>query len=188
MDGIEPVVETLAQNWSSVDREGQHERVDCYQRTCAQPGWSCCQNGPQRNLCEGQEMPRSSMVEMETASLERSRERQMAWSAPTTVQHLQVRGQGCWGSLQIHWKCRRSVGICPRQHGLFAPCSKPWKLEAVCDMWEEPCLLDPGCLGDPCASGMTGTDAGAAWLTERGIVRERCGEHLLPLSVSSSQL
>ena len=73
----------LDQNRSSVDREGQHERVDCYQRTYVQLGWSCCQNGPQRNLCEGLEMPRSSMVEMETASLERSRERHMVWSAPT---------------------------------------------------------------------------------------------------------
>ena len=101
VDGIGPVVETLAQNWPSVDREGQLERVDCCQRTCAQLGWSCCQNGPQRNLCEGLEMPRSSMVEMETASLERSRERQMVWSAPTTVQNLQVGRHGCWGGLQI---------------------------------------------------------------------------------------
>ena len=31
-------VETLAQNWSSVDPEEQHERVDCHQGTSAQPG------------------------------------------------------------------------------------------------------------------------------------------------------
>ena len=42
MDGIEPVVETVAQNWPSLDREGQHERVDGHQRTHAQLGWSCC--------------------------------------------------------------------------------------------------------------------------------------------------
>ena len=57
VDGIEPVVETLAQNWSSMDRKGQYERVVCHQRTYAQLGWSCCQDGPQRNLCEGLEMP-----------------------------------------------------------------------------------------------------------------------------------
>ena len=96
MAGIGPVVETLAQNWSSMDRKGQCERVDCHQRTYAQLGWSRCQNGPQRNLCEGLEMPRSSMVEMETASLERSGERQMIWPTPTTVQTLQVGGHGCW--------------------------------------------------------------------------------------------
>ena len=78
VDGNGPVVETLAQNWPSIDREVQHERVDCHQRTYAQLGWSCCQDGPQRNLCEGFEVSRSSMVEMETTSLERSGERQMA--------------------------------------------------------------------------------------------------------------
>ena len=137
----------------------------------------------QRNLCEGLEMPRSSMVEMETASLERSRERQMVWSAPTTVQNQQVGRHGCWRSVQIHWKCRRSVGICPRQHGLVTSCSKPWKLETVCEICEEPCTDGLRYLGDPCASGMTGTDAGATWMTERRIVRERLGEHLLPLSL-----
>ena len=172
MDGIGPVVETLAQNWSQMDRKGQYERVDCHQRTYAQLGWSCCQDGPQRNLCEGLEMPRSSMVEMETDSLERSGERHMVWPTPTTVQTLQVGGHGCWGSVQIHWKCRRFVGICPGQHGLVASCSKPWKLETVFEMWKEPCVDGPGCLGDPCASGMTGTDAGAAWST-KGKKRER---------------
>ena len=39
-------------------------------------GWSCCQDGLQRNLCEGSEMSRLTMVEMETATLERSGERQ----------------------------------------------------------------------------------------------------------------
>ena len=62
MDGIGPVVETLAQNWTSLDRKGHHERVDGHQRTYAHLGWLCCQDGPQRNLCEGLEMPRSSMV------------------------------------------------------------------------------------------------------------------------------
>ena len=76
-------------------------------------------------------------------------------------------GRRTWllGNVQIHWKCRRSVGICPRKHGLVAPCSKPWKLETVFEMWKEPCIDGPGCLGDPCASCMTVTNAGATcWL------------------------
>ena len=64
MDGNEIVVETLAQNWSSMGRKRQYELVDCHQRTYAQL------EGSQRNLCEGLEMPRSSMVEVETTSLE----------------------------------------------------------------------------------------------------------------------
>ena len=89
MDGIGLVVETLAQNWTSLDREGQHERSDCHQRACAQLGRSCGQVGPQGNLCEGFEMPWSSMVEMETAPLERSEERQVVWPTSTAVQNLQ---------------------------------------------------------------------------------------------------
>ena len=69
-------------------------------------------------------------------------------------------------------ECRRSVGICPRNHGLVALCSKPWKLEAVCEMWKERCTDCPGCLGDLCTYGMTGTDAGAAWVTEKNRERE----------------
>ena len=137
--------------------------------------------GPERNLCEGLEMPRPPMVEMERTPLERSGERQMVWPTPTAIQNLPVGGHGCWGSVQIHWTCRRFVGVCPGQHGLVASCSKPWKLETVFDMWKEPCIDGPGCLGDPCASSMTGTDAGAAWLTRRRNVRERFGVHLVHL-------
>ena len=54
---------------------------------------------------------------------------------------------------------------------------KPWKLEAVLEMWKEPCIDGPGCLGDPSASGSTGTDAGASELTERGYGREWFGVH-----------
>ena len=60
---------------------------------------------------------------------------------------------------------------------------KPWKLETVFAMRKEPCMDGPGCLGDPCASGMTATDAGAAWLTRRRNVMERFGAHLVPLSL-----
>ena len=43
----------------------------------------------------------------------------------------------------------------------------------------------PGCLGDPSASGMTGTNAVVAWLTEKRIVREIWRALASPLSVSS---
>ena len=145
----------------------QHEHSDCHQRTYAQLGRSCCQIGLQRDLCEGFEVSRTSVVEMATAPLERSKEGEMVRSAPKTIQHLQEGRHGCWRSFQIHWKCRRSVGICHRQHGLVALCSKLWKLEAVCEMWKEPCVDGPGCLGDPCASGVIGSDSGAAWMAER---------------------
>ena len=54
------------------------------------------------------------------------------------------------------------------------------KLDAVLEMGKEPCIDGPGCFGDPSASGMTGTNAVVAWLTERRIVRERFDEHLQP--------
>ena len=155
------MVETLAQDWSSMDREMQYECAGGHQRSYAQLGWTCGKDGLQRNLCEGSEMSRPSMVEMETARLERSGERQTVWPTPTAVQKLQVLGHGCWGSIQIHWKCRRSIGICPRKHGLVASSSKLWKLEAIYEMWKEPFFDGPVCLGDPSASGLTGTNAGA---------------------------
>ena len=63
----------------------------------------------QRNLGEGSEMSRPSMVEMETTPLERNGERQMVWPTPTAFQNLQVGGHGCWGGLQVCWKRRWSV-------------------------------------------------------------------------------
>ena len=111
MDGNGPVVDTLAQDGSQMDREMQYERVDCHQRTYAQLGWSCGQNGVQRNLCDGLGMPRSSMVEMETAPLERSGERKIFWPTPAAFQNLQVGGHGGDRGFQIHWKRRRFVGI-----------------------------------------------------------------------------
>ena len=176
------MVETLAQDWSSLDREMQYECAGGHQRSYAQLGWTCGKDGLQRNLCEGSEMSRPPMVEMETDKLERGGERQMVWSTPTTVQNLQVGGHGCWGGLQICWERGWFVGNGSRQHGLVASCSKPWKLEAIFEMWKEPCIDGPGCLGDPSASGMTGTNAVVAWLTEKRVVRERFSEHLLPLS------
>ena len=149
------MVETLAQDWSSMDREVQYECAGGHPRSYAQLGWTCGKDGLHRNLCEGSEMSRPSMVEMETSQLERSGERQVVWPTPTAVQNLQVGRHGCWGGLQICWKRGWSVENCPRQHGLVALCSKPWKLEAIFEMWKEPCIDGPGCLGDPSASGMT---------------------------------
>ena len=181
-NGDGTVVETLAQDWSSLDREMQYECTGGHPRSYAQLGWTCGKDGLQRYLCEGSEMPKLTMVEMETDKLERGGKRQMVWSAPTTVQNLQMGGHGCWGGLQICWECGWSVENCPRQHGLVASCSKSRKLEAVCEMWKEPCIDGPGCLGDPSASGMTGTNAVVAWLTKERMEREKLGEYLLPPS------
>ena len=91
----------------------------------------------------------------------------------------------CWGGLQICWKCGWSVENCPRQHGMVAFCSKPWKLEAIFEMWKEPCIDGPGCHGDPCASGMTGTNAVVAWLAEKNCEGESWRVLATPLSVPS---
>ena len=117
-NGAGTVVETLAQDWSSMDREMQYERTGRHQRSYAQLGWTCGQAGLQRNLCEGSEMSRPSMVAMETAQLERGGERQMIWPTPAAVQNLQVGGHGGDRGFQIHWKCRRLVGITPNVHVL----------------------------------------------------------------------
>ena len=78
-----------------------------------------------------------------------------------------------------------SVGNGSRQYGMVASCSKPWKVEAIFEMWKEPCIDGPGCLGDPSASGMTGTIAVAAWLTEESVEREIWRALATPLSISS---
>ena len=81
-NGDGTVVETLAQDWSSLDREMQYECAGGHQRSYAQLGWTCGKDGLQRNLCKGSEMSRLTMVEMETDKLERGGERQMVWSTP----------------------------------------------------------------------------------------------------------
>ena len=52
MDGIGPVVETLAQNGSQMDRDMLNERRVCHQRTSAQLGRTGRQNGLLRDLCD----------------------------------------------------------------------------------------------------------------------------------------
>ena len=61
-------------------------------------GWSRGQNGPLGNNREGLERSGTSVVEMATAPLERSGERQVGWSAPKTIQNLQMEGHGVDGS------------------------------------------------------------------------------------------
>ena len=56
VDGNGPMVEALAQDWSSLDREVQHERADCHPRTSARLGWSRCHIGLLGNLRECFEM------------------------------------------------------------------------------------------------------------------------------------
>ena len=113
MDGNRPMVETLAQDISPLDREVQHDCSDCHQRTNAQLGRSCCQNGPLRDLCEGFEMSVTSVVEVATTPLERSEERPMGWSAAKTIQIFQVGRHGFVKGFQICWKLRWICGISP---------------------------------------------------------------------------
>ena len=146
-DGNEPVVETMAQDRSPLDREVQHERSGCHQRTSTQLSRTCCQNGPLRDLCEGLEVSRTAVVEMATAPLERSGEGQMVWSAPKTTQNLQVGGHGVDRGLQVYWKRRWFCGISSNVHGLTATCPRSWALETICKNVERvlSCCSQCGC-------------------------------------------
>ena len=64
VDGNGSVVETLAQNWTLLDREVQHECADSHQRTRALLGRTCGQNGQLGDLREDLEMLGTSVVEM----------------------------------------------------------------------------------------------------------------------------
>ena len=168
-NGAGTVVETLAQDWSSMDREMQCERTGGHQRSYAQLGWTCGKAGLQRNLCDGLEMPRPSMVAIETASTGKK------WRRTNGLAHTHNGSKSTGGRT---WLLGRSPNLLEMR--MVAFCSKPWKLEAIFEMWNEPCIDGPGCLEYPSASGMT--DAVLAWLAQRRIVKERVGEHLLPLS------
>ena len=80
-------METLAQERSPLDREVQRECCDRHQRTRGQLGRSCCQNGRGRDLREGLEVSRTSVVEMATVPLERNGEGEVVWRAPRTRPH-----------------------------------------------------------------------------------------------------
>ena len=114
------------------------------------------------------------MVETETTPLERSGERQMVWPRPRGMEESTgERGRVVAGEVsKLHWKCRRFLGSYPRKHGLVCILVRgPLKLETVFEMWKEPRIDLPRCLGDPCASGMTGRNAGATWSTRERNVR-----------------
>ena len=91
-NGAGTVVETLAQDWSSMDRE-MNVLVAIRNRVLSWAG-HVARLDYKSYLCEGSEMSRPSMVAMQTAQLERGGERQLVWPTPTTVQNLQVGGQG----------------------------------------------------------------------------------------------
>ena len=92
----------------------QHKCADSHQRTSALLGWSRGQNGLLGKLREGLEMSATSMVEMATASLERSGERdKLAGPHPTTVQNLQIGGSDIDGGIQSLWKRRWLCRISP---------------------------------------------------------------------------
>ena len=184
-NGAGTVVETLAQDCSSMDREMQYECAGGHQRSHAQLGWTCGKYGLRRNLCEGSEM--SSLQWWRWRQLNWKEVERDQWSGPHPQRFKIYRWEDMVAGEVPKFVGNRgwSVENCPRQHGLVALCSKPWKLEAIFEMWKESCTDGPGCFGDPSASGMSRTDAGAAWRTERRIVRERerFGEHLSPLSL-----
>ena len=94
VDGNGPVVETLAQDRSPLDREVQHERSDCHQRTSTQLGRSCCQIGVQRDLC----------ARARKITIERERE---IWRALGTP--LSVSNHACPCSAVLMVQCRTSL-------------------------------------------------------------------------------
>ena len=53
VNGDGTVVETLAQDWTSLDREMQYECAGGHPRSYVQLGWTCGKDGLQRYLCEG---------------------------------------------------------------------------------------------------------------------------------------
>ena len=175
--GNGPVKETLAQDGSSMDREVQHERRVCHQRTSTQLGWSCCQNGLQRDLCEG-------------LGLHPQRYKIYRWKDMVAAEVSKLTGNANGFSESV----QKSTGACT---------SRPCELETVCQIWEEPCLGAARCLFDPSASSMVWTGAAGSlwrrmaafgvenwsrpriWTTERVSESVRFGELLLHLFASS---
>ena len=141
------------------------------------PGWTTKKS-------EGLEMPRSSLVEMETASLERSGERQMVWPTPTTVQNLQVGGHGCRGSFQICWKRRRSVEKLSRTTRVGSILLKTVEAGNSFRNVERDLKRSPRAPRGPMCVRHD-WDGCRCYLVviERRIVRERFSVHLVPLSL-----
>ena len=137
-NGAGTVVETLAQDWSSLDREMQYECAGGHQRSYAKLGWTCGKDGLQRNLCEGSEMSRPPMVEMETAKLERV-ERDK-WSGPHPQRFEIYRWEDMVAG-QVSKFVGNADGLSKTVQdntGWLHLAQKPWKLEAIFEMWKEP--------------------------------------------------
>ena len=164
----EPPGMELGQWWRLWHRTGHRWIEKCNvnvlvakKRSYAQLGWTCGKDGLQRNLCEGSEQLNWKEVERDK------------WSGPHPQRFKIYR----WEDM-VAGEVSKFVG---NADGLsktvqdntgwlhFAQNRGSWK--QFSKMWKEPCIDGPGCLGDPSASGMTGTNAVVAWLAERRIVR-----------------
>ena len=115
VDGNGSVVETLAQNWTPLDREVQHVCADSHQSTSALLGKARGQNGLLGDLREGLEMSGTSVVEMATALLERSGERQVGRTASETIQNSAdgrtLCRPRCPKSVVCRWVCRICTAV-----------------------------------------------------------------------------
>ena len=126
---------------------------------------------------------------------------------PQRFKNLQVGGHGGGRGLQVHWKCRRFFGISSEIHGWAAPCSGPWALETVCEIWKVPLfgtkpdasgtqvrpawrglVLLGGCGIGVVPFGVECWSRPRIWTTERVTESVRFGEHLLHLSVYQARL
>ena len=86
----------------------------------------------------------------------------MKWRKTNGLAHTHSGSKFTGGRTWLLGKCPNSLEMQTVYRNLIL-LKKPWKLEAVFEMWKEPSTDGPGCFGDPCASGMTGTNAGATW-------------------------
>ena len=144
---------------------------------------TCGKDGLQRNLCEGSEMSRPSMVAHGDSFNWKEVEKDK-WSGP----HPQRFNIYRWEDMvagevsKFVGNADGSVENCPRQHGMVAFCSKPWKLEAVFEDVKRALYrwfrVPRGPMRvrhdwDECSGCLD-------WQRRR-IVRERDGEYLLPL-------
>ena len=129
VDGNRPVVETLAQNWTPLAREVQHEFADSHQRTSALLSWTCGQNGLLRDLCKSLEMCITSVVEMAPALLERGREGQVGRTTSRTFKIYRWKGAA---SAEVSKVCGNADGFAesaPQSTGLlqFAQDRGQWR-------------------------------------------------------------